>query len=183
MIRKRNKFWTVIFAFLPGAGHMYNGFMKLGVSLMGIFFAAWALAAFIGMSTIGLLTPVIWFYAFFDCINKTFLDDEEFYCQEDDYLFRKDAISDKNWAYLSSKKDMIGVILIIVGIFALWNHVFMRVLVDLIHLPNVMIDLIYSINQIVPQAIVAILIIWAGITLIKGKKEEIETGEEEHKKE
>ena len=37
MIRKKSKGWTFIFSLLPGAGEMYMGFMKQGLSLMTIF--------------------------------------------------------------------------------------------------------------------------------------------------
>ena len=38
MRRKKSKFLTFIFSLLPGAGEMYMGFMKMGVSLMAEFF-------------------------------------------------------------------------------------------------------------------------------------------------
>ncbi|WP_027398733.1 hypothetical protein [Anaerovorax odorimutans] len=170
MIKKRNQFWTMIFAFVPGAGHMYNGFMKLGVSFMGLFFGFWAITLLLKIGTIGLLTPVIWFYAFFDCINRTFLDDEDFYSQEDDYLFNI-LSNDKDLEYIKSKKYIIGVILVFIGLFALWNNVFMGTIIKLINLPDIILNMIYTINHIVVQIIVAILIIWAGVILIKGKKE------------
>lgn len=30
----KNKFWTVFWSFIPGAGQMYHGLMKRGISLM-----------------------------------------------------------------------------------------------------------------------------------------------------
>ena len=38
MSRKKSKGWTFICSLLPGAGEMYMGFMKQGVSIMGLFF-------------------------------------------------------------------------------------------------------------------------------------------------
>ena len=38
MTKKKSGFWTFIFSLLPGAAEMYMGFMKMGVSLMGLFF-------------------------------------------------------------------------------------------------------------------------------------------------
>ena len=36
--KKKSRFLTFIFSFLPGAAEMYMGFMKNGFSLMMIFF-------------------------------------------------------------------------------------------------------------------------------------------------
>jgi hypothetical protein len=86
-MKKKSKFLTFIFSMMPGAGHMYLGFMKQGVSIMTLFFAT----AFFGMSlsaeAVLLIFPVIWFYSFFDALNKNGLPDEEFYALEDHFLF------------------------------------------------------------------------------------------------
>ena len=37
MRHKKNRFWTFLFSLFPGAGEMYMGFMKQGVSLMTLF--------------------------------------------------------------------------------------------------------------------------------------------------
>lgn len=179
MIKKRDKFWTVIFAFIPGAGHMYNGFMKQGVSYMGLFFIVWAAASFANIWALGFILPVIWFYAFFDCINKTLQNDEDFYSQEDRYLFNKNFFSDENWEYVKNKKTIMGVILIVIGISALWNNILMKILLDWAHVPQFVSDMIYKMNHIVPELLVAILIIWAGIVLVTGKKNQIKGEEEE----
>ena len=38
MKKEKSKFLTFCFSLLPGAGHMYMGFMKMGLSLMAAFF-------------------------------------------------------------------------------------------------------------------------------------------------
>ena len=35
--QKKNKFFTFMFSFIPGAAEMYMGFMKQGISLMTLF--------------------------------------------------------------------------------------------------------------------------------------------------
>ena len=37
--KKKNKFFTFLCSFLPGAAEMYMGFMKMGISLLVVFFA------------------------------------------------------------------------------------------------------------------------------------------------
>ena len=39
MTHRRSKFWNFFISFMPGAGQMYQGFLKRGTSLMSMFFA------------------------------------------------------------------------------------------------------------------------------------------------
>ncbi len=174
MITKRSKFWTIVFAFLPGAGHMYNGFMKLGVSFMGLFFGVWMVASLINIGPIVFLALIIWFYAFFDCINKIFQEDDEFYLQEDHYLFTREQVERMNMNFLKGKSLLIGVTLIVIGIYAIWNNVVLHITSAYGLLPPAVFHVIVSLGNIIPQLIVGGLIIWAGFSLIKGKKKEIE---------
>lgn len=66
MIRKKSKGWTFIFSLLPGAGEMYMGFMKQGVSIMGLFFATIAVAATLNIGPLTIVLPIIWCYSFFN---------------------------------------------------------------------------------------------------------------------
>lgn len=176
MITKRSKFWTIVFAFLPGAGHMYNGFMKLGVSFMGLFFGLWMIASVINLGPITLLAPVIWFYAFFDCINKIYQDDDEFYLQEDRYLFTREQLEKLNIGLLKEKNLLIGVILIIIGIYTLWNNVVLHMISVYGLLTEEAYQALVNLGNILPQLAVGGLIIWAGFALVRGKKEEIAIG-------
>ena len=178
MITKRSKFWTIVFAFLPGAGHMYNGFMKLGVSFMGLFFAVIAFASFINMGGIMFLTPVVWFYAFFDCINRVFQDDDEFYTQEDHYLFTREQLEYWN-IHLKERNLLVGIALVVIGIYMLWNNVVLRLISNYNILPPHVYNAVQYIGHLLPQLIVGGLIIWAGITLVMGKKREIERKSDE----
>ena len=93
MTRKKNGFWTLIFSLIPGAGEMYLGFMKRGVSLMSICLMWIAFCAWTGFEVGLFIVPVIWFYSFFHVHNLNSLPDEEFYQQEDYYmLFHIDEI-------------------------------------------------------------------------------------------
>ena len=89
MTRKKNKFLTFCCSLLPGAGEMYLGFMKQGVSLMGIFFLIWAVSGILNLPALLFVQPVIWFYSFFHVHNLNSMPDEEFYAVEDDYLFHQ----------------------------------------------------------------------------------------------
>lgn len=169
MIKKRNKFWTIVFSMLPGAGHMYNGFMKLGVSLMALFFAIAFLSSALGIGPIMLLTPVVWFYAFFDCINKRFLDDEEFYAQEDYYLTEAGSFGKLDFTFFKRHKLIVGLGLILVGIYSLLENTMGYILSNL-NLSDQMLHAIAEFIHLAPQLIVSIVIIAIGVILIRGKK-------------
>jgi hypothetical protein len=173
MITKRSKFWTFLFAFLPGAGHMYNGFMKLGVSFMGLFFGIWMVASVINIGPIAFLTAVVWFYAFFDCINKIYQDDEEFYSQEDHYLFTREQLERWNIVIFGERSQAVGVVLVVLGVYVLWNNVVFHFISEYSLLSPAAYEMIQNIGNLVPQLLVAGLIIWAGVSLISGKKKEI----------
>ncbi len=177
MITKRSKFWTIVFAFLPGAGHMYNGFMKLGVSFMGLFFGLWMVASVVNIGPLAFLAPVIWFYAFFDCVNKIFQNDDEFYMQEDHYLFTREQLENMNINLFKERNLLIGAILILIGIYALWNNVVLHILSVYDLLSPAVYQAIVNFGNIIPQLVVGGLIIWAGIALIMGKKKEIDVKE------
>lgn len=68
---KKNGILTLLFAFIPGAGQMYQGYMKRGLSLV-------LMAAAIGMAAM-LIPPVVFtllvvfMYSFFDtfCVPRS----------------------------------------------------------------------------------------------------------------
>ncbi|MCG0276315.1 MAG: hypothetical protein L5655_09205 [Thermosediminibacteraceae bacterium] len=55
---------------IPGAGHMYLGYLKYGAELMGAFFMAIFLMGWLNMPFFLFLLPVIWFYSLFDAIHR-----------------------------------------------------------------------------------------------------------------
>ena len=94
---KKNALLTFIFACIPGAGQMYYGYMRRGLSLVTLFCVASGIGVII--PPILLATPIIWMYAFFDTFpvidvrNPTGVveheattskisDDQLFYCNQ-----------------------------------------------------------------------------------------------------
>lgn len=178
MTRKKNKFLTFCCSLLPGAAHMYMGFMKMGVSLMGSFFFLCFIAAFFNLDAFLLALPIIWFYAFFDAINKNSTDDEEFYQLEDNYLFHINQFEQLEAFWNKQSNSLIAVLLILSGIYLLLNPIVDWVL-DYVTLTPFQSELLWSIYHKAPQFILAIVIIVIGIRLIKGKKKEFERVERE----
>lgn len=173
MIRKRNSFFTFIFSLIPGAGEMYMGFMKRGISTMSIFFFVVFTATWLGLGPLLFVMPVIWFYSFFSVHNLRAMPDDEFYAFEDGFLFDMELNKDKISQITKKYNMIIAVTLIVIGFSILWNN-----LIDTLryrfNLPEPLRSLIYSFGNIFPQSVIAVGIIILGIYLIKGKKNELD---------
>ncbi len=169
MRKKKNKFLTFVLSLFPGAGHMYMGFMKKGVSLMSAFFIIVFISSFLDVGQLLYVVPVLWFYSFFDSINTGYSTDEEFLKIEDNYLFTIDRFIgiDKNMVMKS--RLLPGILLLIFGIFLIWKNI-MAQLSGII--PQPIYDTMSNIITNLPRLIIGIAIIVVGIKLIIGKKKE-----------
>jgi hypothetical protein len=169
MRKKRSSFWTLVFSLLPGAGHMFMGFMKLGLSTMALFFFIIFVSSWLNIGPLVFILPVLWFYSFFDCINKRYASDEEFARFEDHYLFSIDKLTNTN-NLLSKKSRLIaGVVILLFGIYIIW-HNFMNLFSRL--MPDQLYRYLTNISVSIPQLIVGVCIIAIGVWLIIGKKKE-----------
>ena len=168
MTKKKSGFLTFCFSLIPGAGEMYMGFMKLGISIMAVFWLLIFLAAFFGMGPLLFILPILWCYSFFNVHNIRGMSDEEFYALEDDYLFQLN--DNVFWGRLKGKQgNLLAAVLIIIGVVIMWNRLgdYMRWL-----LPN---SVYWYIMDDIPQVVIAVLLIWCGIYLIRGKKKELDS--------
>ena len=180
MTKKKSGFLTFIFSWLPGAGEMYMGFMRMGVSLMGLFWGIIALSIFFNTGFLMLVDVIVWFYGFFHANNLRAMDDEDFYALEDHYLSPVDTDSEF-WSKITIEKyrRLLAGVLIVFGAAVLWNSI-----LDLLYwiFPDYVWNYVNSISRFVPQIVLGIGIITVGIFLIRGKKQELleEDGGEEH---
>jgi len=169
MKKKRSNFLTFVFSLLPGAGHMYMGFMKMGLSFMAAFFFTIFLSSWFDIGPLLVILPLIWFYSFFDCINKRYSTDEEFLQLEDNYLFSLDKFVKLDKNIFQKRRVLGGVLLLLLGVYLIWNNI-------LHFLYKYMTPKIYediaSLTRLAPQIIIGIAIIVAGVKLIMGKKNE-----------
>lgn len=175
MIRKKSSFLTFCFSFLPGAGQMYMGFMKRGVSLMSGFFLLIFLGTWLSLGPIFFALPVIWFFAFFDTFNLQAMPDDEFYSMEDEYLILPDFAKGKAHALSGKYRSIFAVSLIVIGISILWNNLY-----DIFRwmMPAILRDAVYRFGHYFPQLLIGFAIIALGIYLIIGKKKDLDTEEE-----
>lgn len=170
MQRKKSRFWTFIFSFMPGAGEMYMGFMKMGLSLMLGFMI---LVAIVGYTNLGVLVvfPVtLYIYSFFHANNLSSLDDVEFHNMEDQYMFGFDGIESMRVKLEGRNRKIAAFILIVLGIIMLWQVVF-NLLCDIFGWDNRFLSAIYYfVRDELPRAVIGIGVILAGMALIRGKR-------------
>ena len=180
MKKKKNGFWMFIFSFVPGCGEMYLGFMKMGLSLMVVFFGLFALATWLNLSVLIFAAAVVWFYSFFHARNMAAMSDQEILETEDDYLFHiPEDLAERE---LKGKyRKWAAILLIIFGVILLYQNV--MYLIGEVFYEQIPYEVYSFFTQIlgerVPQIVVAVLIILLGVKLISGKKKELsELGEE-----
>lgn len=171
--KKKSRFLTFCFSLLPGAGEMYMGFMKAGVSLMLLFVFAIMIPVFLRLDELVVLAVVVWFYSFFHANHLASLNDEEFAKVEDQYLYGLDTLSGGK-DFVAKYRKWVAVILILVGSLLLWNSV-MDLLRDLLRntLPSVIYNVLNKIGYFIPRVLAAVLIIVAGGKMIGGRKQQL----------
>lgn len=178
MIKKKNGFMTFICSLVPGAGEMYLGFMKEGLSIMCLTYAVFLMGMWLDASWIICSVMILWFYSLFNVHNKASLTDEEFYALEDDYLFHLDQILPEG--KLSGKQTKVfGWLLVFFGIATVWRPSIRNLLAVLRtyfseDFANIVGHYLYSI----PRFVVAAILILSGIRLIWKKKTELYMEEE-----
>lgn len=170
MTKKKSGFLTFCFSLVPGAGEMYMGFMKQGVSIMAAFWLLIFLAAFLNIGPVLFILPILWCYSFFNVHNIRGMSDEEFYALEDDYAFHIDKFLPIG---INQKHNTVfAAALIILGVMVLWNNM-MNYLEWLIPGP-----LYWVVTEGIPQVFVGMALIIVGLYLIRGKKRELDEEDE-----
>ncbi len=177
MTKKKNGFLTFIFSLIPGAGEMFMGFFKQGISIMCVFFGLIAISTYLVIGPLTFLLPIIWFYSFFHVHNLASLSDEEFYAVEDKFLFDFDEDIFKKQIGKEKTRKILAVILIIFGSYAIWD-MFMNYVYDLVNDYMRRFIWLYSVLRDMPRFVFSVAIILAGVYLIKGKKKELDQLEE-----
>lgn len=171
MKKKKSKFWLFIFSLCPGAGHMYMGFMRMGISLLLGFMVLLMVVSITGISAFSVLPIVLYVYSFFHANNIGGLDDESFEALEDEYLFGLHNIGSQQVKIDQKGKKVVAVVLIVIGMYMLWNVVF-GLLRDFFGWNNPIIKaMYYMVTDDIPRVAIGIAIIWFGVVLLRGKKD------------
>lgn len=172
MKKRKSRTLTFFYSFLPGAAEMYMGLMKMGSSLMAVFFLGFLVPMILHFNDFFVLIPaLIWFYGFFHARNIAALDDAEFENLQDTYIWTEFTGEHKISIPKKNMRMWIAGILIVFGLATLWGNL-EKIIYPLI--PEQVWDEVYPIVHSIPESIVAVLCIVVGIRLIIGKKEEID---------
>lgn len=172
MKSKKNRFWLFIFSLCPGAGHMYMGFMRMGLSFMLGFMLMIAVMSITGLDVLVVFPITLYIYSFFHANNIGSLDNEHFAALDDEYLFGFGDMERIRFRLDRKNRNLAAVVLIVLGIYMLWNVGF-GMLRDYMGWDNPVIRAIYyTMRDEVPRIVIAIAIIWFGVSLLRGKKED-----------
>ena len=166
MPKQKRGFLLFICSLIPGAGEMYLGLFKQGISIMTLFWAIVAIAGGFSAEFLVIFLPVIWFYSFFHVHNLKELPVEEFYAIEDSYIFHLDQVFSGFHNTSSRQLKAASVLLIVFGAAIVWNGVS-----DLLYwiLPDFLGGLVQSIMYQIPSIVIGLLIILAGYQILTGK--------------
>ncbi|MGB8453304.1 MAG: hypothetical protein WCD89_13365 [Anaerocolumna sp.] len=178
MIRKKNSFLTFIFSTMFGAGHMYMGFMKQGISIMTAAATIIAVGSWTGIGTVYFVLPVLWFYSFFDGINKMSMPTEIFQTLEDHYMFIPSEDNVQLKSLISKNEKAIAVILILIGSSVLGGNILDFIAEQASIADNTgLADFISSLRWNGSKILFSIVIIVIGVKMIIGKKRELDLEE------
>lgn len=166
MPRQKRGFWLFILSLIPGAGEMYMGLFKQGISIMLLFWATIAAASSLNLEFLVFLLPVIWFYSFLHVHNLKDLPAEEFYAIEDNYLIDINSLWRKSSNLSPRFRKIYSLVFIALGVIILWNGLG-DMLYDL--LPARLAYIVAATFYRVPQMIVAVLIIVIGCLIMQKK--------------
>lgn len=170
----KSKGLAVLFGLIPGAGQMYLGKMKRGLTLMLLFWGTLAVAVFLETAVPIFIMPVVWFYAFFDALNLSALRPEQLELEPDIFLFGLlDNTNLRDVRFLQKKNALLGWGFIVLGGILLYNslsRMLFQFLSDILANSNINTHWLWSIYNWVPQIFLGVLIIVLGIRFMKGSK-------------
>jgi len=165
---KKNLFLTFCYSFVPGAGQMYQQYMKRGLSIMLLTAFFIVLTTIVGAPIFMIPVAIIIIYSFFDTYNiRNNLDTENI--NKDEYIWKTAGIDifESNFKIVK-KNSIFGFALIFIGAYLLFNNV-IGTLIDesnILWLTN----LVHIIRNYLPSILVSIISIAIGMKFISNKE-------------
>lgn len=155
---RKSKAIATLLSIFPGAGHLYLGYQRRGIQLMAAFLLTLYILDVLRLGIFLFLIPIIWFYSFFDGLQKASRDDR------DELVDDVPVIS-----YLVNHQRWIGIGLIVLGMYFMFDRVFMPSIAPKLT-KFLQIDIsrwYYDYFQII---VVSVLLIGGGFKLMIGSK-------------
>ena len=165
---KKNGFLTFIFACIPGAGQMYYGYMKRGLSMITFFCLFIMAGTLVDVLVVG--SVIVWMYSFFDTYDliRHLAAGEP---KDDDLLLP--ANWDNIRAILPQHNKLLGWGLIALGGLVAYENVIMRVFGDVMWRwgqNNPVFRAFYLMLDELPQIVTCVALIVCGVWLVRGPK-------------
>ncbi|GAF65518.1 hypothetical protein BTS2_2416 [Bacillus sp. TS-2] len=155
-IGRKSKPIAMLFAIFPGAGHLYLGLQQRGIQLMALFLVGLFLIDLLRLSMFMFLIPIIWFFSFFDALQKVGQYDQNL---EDVPVF----------TVFRNYQKWLGIGAILLGVYYLLDQVLINAFGQMFY-QYFQMDLRYWFYNYFQTFIVCTLLICAGIYLLAGKK-------------
>ena len=164
----KNGILTFLFAFCPGAGQMYQGYMKRGLSLITMFCVAFGAGTLLEVLYVAM--PIVWMYSFFDTFNlrAQIIADT---APEDDYLIHFDPRDKRLARALLDSHKLVGWLLIAFGALIAYQNLIMNILGDLVYRwghSSPVFRALYLVMDSLPDVVVCVVLIVCGVWLVKG---------------
>lgn len=161
---KQSAFLTFLFALIPGAGQMYQAYMKRGVSLMLLFAGNVFLTSIIGIA--GIFLPVIWAYSFFDTYRLRGELDQG--TAAPDALLFSDGTEDGVFrAFFARRHVLVGWLLVLLGGWFIFDRLVLDTVGEILQRLELW-EFYYLLNR-APTLLVSVLLIIMGIALMRGR--------------
>lgn len=167
---KKNGILTLLFACIPGAGQMYQGYMKRGLSLITLFFLC--IMAGMLLEPLVLTALIVWMYSFFDTFNlrAQFIAGT---APADDYLVHFNTKDARLTLFFRDSHKLVGWALIALGGLVAYENVIMRVFGDVMWRwgqNNPVFRAFYLMLDELPQIVTCVALIVCGLWLVRGPK-------------
>ena len=167
---KKNGILTFLFAFVPGAGQMYQGYMKRGLSLITLFFLC--IMAGMLLEPLVLTALIVWMYSFFDTFNlrAQFIAGT---APADDYLVHFNTKDTRLTLFFRDSHKLVGWGLIALGAMVAYQNIIMRVFGDVMWRwgqNNPVFRAFYLMLDELPQIVTCVALIVCGLWLVRGPK-------------
>lgn len=167
----KNLFLTFIFSLIPGAGQMYQEYMKRGLSILTIFVICIGISIVVNMSAFLIPIPIIIIYSFFDNFKLRNMSKRGEELLEDRFIWEEIENEGNFFSNIFRKRNLLlGIILIVIGIYFFLDSFLLKVL----HGTNInvkIINAIYYATRYTPTLFVSIISIGVGTKLISNKEE------------
>lgn len=166
----KNGFLTFCCAFIPGAGQIYQGYMKRGLSLI-------LTACLIGMvssllNPVLLLLVVVWMYSFFDTFNLR-AQIGAGTAPQDDYLVHINWHDQRMEQFMLDSHKLLGWGLIALGALVAYQNILMNTLGDIVWRwgqSSPFFRALYLMMDQLPEVVVCVALIICGAWLVRGPK-------------